>query len=125
DTGIFSSTYDDEVEGVIADFNNLELTTVVSPFSTTKIQKDHPKEQITKDPLSAPQTRRMTKTSQELAMVSYIKKQRRTNHKDYQNCLFACFLSQIEPNKVNQALIDPRWIEAMQDKLLQFRLQKV
>ncbi|GJT77096.1 putative ribonuclease H-like domain-containing protein [Tanacetum coccineum] len=41
----------------------------------------------------------MTKTSQEHAMVSYIKKQRRTNHKDYQNCLFACFLSQIETKK--------------------------
>ncbi|GJX83619.1 ribonuclease H-like domain-containing protein [Tanacetum coccineum] len=63
--------------------------------------------------------------SEELAMVSYIKKQRRTNHKDYQNCLFACFLSQIEPKKVTQALTDPIWIEAMQDELLQFSLQKV
>ncbi|GKC87033.1 putative ribonuclease H-like domain-containing protein [Tanacetum coccineum] len=67
----------------------------------------------------------MTKSAQEHAMVSYIKKQRRTNHKDYQNCLFACFLSQIEPKKVTQALTDPSWIEAMQDELLQFRLQKV
>ncbi|GKC17505.1 putative ribonuclease H-like domain-containing protein [Tanacetum coccineum] len=64
-------------------------------------------------------------SSQEHDMVSYIKKQRRTNHKDYQNCLFAYFLSQIEPKKVTQALIDPSWIEAMQDELLQFRLQKV
>nr|GEX23055.1 reverse transcriptase domain-containing protein [Tanacetum cinerariifolium] len=66
----------------------------------------------------------MTKASQEHAMVSYIKKQRRTNHKDYHNCLFAYFLSQIEPKKVTQALTDPTWIEAMQDELLQFRLQK-
>ncbi|GKF43828.1 hypothetical protein Tco_0130380 [Tanacetum coccineum] len=43
----------------------------------------------------------------------------------YQNCLFACFLSQIEPKKVTQAFTDPSWIEAMQDELLQFRLQKV
>ncbi|GJV84167.1 putative ribonuclease H-like domain-containing protein [Tanacetum coccineum] len=50
--------------------------------------------------------------------------QRRTNHKDYQNCLFACFLSQIEPKKVIQALTDPSWIEAMQEELLQFKLQK-
>ncbi|GJS20631.1 putative ribonuclease H-like domain-containing protein [Tanacetum coccineum] len=49
----------------------------------------------------------------------------RTNHKDYQNCLFACFLSQIEPKKVIQALTDPSWIEAMQEELLQFKLQKV
>ncbi|GJY34802.1 putative ribonuclease H-like domain-containing protein [Tanacetum coccineum] len=124
-TRIFNGAYDDEVESEVADFNNLELTTVVSPIPTTRIHKDHPKEQIIGDPLSAPQTRRMTKSSQEHAMVSYIKKQRRTNHKDYQNCLFACFLSQIEPKKVTQALIDPSWIEAMQDELLQFRLQKV
>ncbi|GJR06145.1 putative ribonuclease H-like domain-containing protein [Tanacetum coccineum] len=30
-----------------------------------------------------------------------------------------------EPKKVTQALTDPSWIEAMQDELLQFRLQKV
>nr|GEZ86128.1 putative ribonuclease H-like domain-containing protein [Tanacetum cinerariifolium] len=107
DIGIFSGAYDDEVEGVKADFNNLKLTTVVSPILTTRIHKDHPKEQIIGDLLSALQTRRMTKTSQEHDMVSYIKKQRRTNHKGYQNCLLACFLSQIEPKKVIQALIDP------------------
>nr|GEX70878.1 ribonuclease H-like domain, reverse transcriptase, RNA-dependent DNA polymerase [Tanacetum cinerariifolium] len=50
---------------------------------------------------------------------------RRTNYKDYQNCLLACFLSQIEPKKMIQALADPSWIEAMQDELLQFKLQKV
>ncbi|GKF60119.1 putative ribonuclease H-like domain-containing protein, partial [Tanacetum coccineum] len=30
-----------------------------------------------------------------------------------------------EPKKVIQALTDPSWIEAMQDELLQFKLQKV
>ncbi|GKC06606.1 putative ribonuclease H-like domain-containing protein [Tanacetum coccineum] len=124
-TGIFSGAYDDEDVGAEADLNNLETTMNVSPIPTTRIQKDHPKEQIIGDPLSKPQTRRMTKSTQEHAMVSYIKKQRRTNHKDYQNCLFAYFLSQIEPKKVTQALTDPSWIEVMQDELLQFRLQKV
>nr|GEU76519.1 ribonuclease H-like domain, reverse transcriptase, RNA-dependent DNA polymerase [Tanacetum cinerariifolium] len=33
DTGIFSGAYDDEVEGAMADFNNLELTTVVSRYA--------------------------------------------------------------------------------------------
>nr|GEW89465.1 putative ribonuclease H-like domain-containing protein [Tanacetum cinerariifolium] len=69
DTGIFSGAYDDEVKGVVADLNNLELTTVVSPIPITRIHKDHPKEQITGDLLLAPQTRRITKTSQEHAMV--------------------------------------------------------
>nr|GEV73330.1 hypothetical protein [Tanacetum cinerariifolium] len=124
DTGIFSDAYDDEVEGEEDNFNNLELIKVVSPILTTRIHKDHPKEQIIGDPLSALQTRRMTKTSQEHAMVSYIKKQKRTNHKNYHNYLLACFLSQIEPKKVIQALTDPSWIEEMQDELLQFKLQK-
>ncbi|GKA16825.1 hypothetical protein Tco_0696662 [Tanacetum coccineum] len=97
----------------------------VSLIPITKIHKDHPKDKIIADINSATQTRRMTKISEELAMVNYIKKQRRTNYKDYQNCLFACFLSQIEPKKVTQALTDPSWIEEMQDELLQFRLQKV
>ncbi|GJT75196.1 ribonuclease H-like domain-containing protein [Tanacetum coccineum] len=73
----------------------------------------------------ATQTRRMIKMYEEHAMISYINKQRRTNHKDYQNCLFACFLSQMEPKKVIQALADSSWVEAMQEELLQFRLQKV
>ncbi|GJS99469.1 putative ribonuclease H-like domain-containing protein [Tanacetum coccineum] len=49
----------------------------------------------------------MTKISDEHAMICYINKQRRTNRKDYQNCLFVCFLSQMEPKKVIQALEDP------------------
>ncbi|GKA01317.1 hypothetical protein Tco_0673982 [Tanacetum coccineum] len=79
----------------------------------------HPKDQIIGDINSATQTRRMTKISEEYVMVSYINKHRRTNHKDHQNCLFAYFLSQIEPKKVTQALTDPSWIEAMQEELLQ------
>ncbi|GJY96925.1 putative ribonuclease H-like domain-containing protein [Tanacetum coccineum] len=51
-----------------ADLNNLETTMNVSPIPTTRIHKDHPKEQIIGDPLLAPQTRRMTKSSQEHAM---------------------------------------------------------
>ncbi|GKE32088.1 putative ribonuclease H-like domain-containing protein, partial [Tanacetum coccineum] len=117
-TSIFSGAYDDEDVGAEADLNNLETTMNVSPIPTTRIHKDHPKEQIIGDPLSTPQTRIMTKSSQEHAMVSYIKKQRRTNHKDYHNCLFACFLSQIESKNVTQALIDPSWIKALQDELL-------
>ncbi|GJX86190.1 putative ribonuclease H-like domain-containing protein [Tanacetum coccineum] len=125
DTGIFSGAYDDEDVGAEADLNNLEITMNGSPIPTTRIHKDHPKDQIIGDINSATQTRRMTKIFKEHAMVSYIKKQKRTNHKDYQNCLVTCFLSQIEPKKVTQALQDPSWIKAMQDELLQFSLQKV
>nr|GEX98281.1 hypothetical protein [Tanacetum cinerariifolium] len=54
DTRIFSGAYDDEVEGAVANFNNLEFTTVVSPIPTAGIHKDHPKKKITGDPLSTP-----------------------------------------------------------------------
>ncbi|GJW94216.1 putative ribonuclease H-like domain-containing protein [Tanacetum coccineum] len=64
----------------------------------------------------------MTKNMKEHSLFSSV--QQRTNHKDFQNCLFACFLSQ-EPKKVIQAFKDPSWIEDVQDDLLQFKLQKV
>ncbi|GJS21919.1 putative ribonuclease H-like domain-containing protein [Tanacetum coccineum] len=66
----------------------------------------------------------MTRNLEEHGFLSTTLEQRR-NHKDIQNCLFACFLSQEEPKKVVQALKDPSWIEAMQEKLLQFKLQEV
>ncbi|GJZ50603.1 hypothetical protein Tco_0604793 [Tanacetum coccineum] len=93
DTGIFGNAYDDEDVGAEADLNNLETTMNVSPIPTTRIDKDHPKDQIIRDLNSSIQTRRMTKISDEHAMISYINKQRRKNHKDYQNCLFTYFLS--------------------------------
>ncbi|GJS07641.1 putative ribonuclease H-like domain-containing protein [Tanacetum coccineum] len=65
------------------------------------------------------------KNSGEHAMISYIQKQRRKNHKDFQTCLFSCFLSQHEPTKISQALDDESWVEAMQEELLQFKIQKV
>ncbi|GJW90252.1 putative ribonuclease H-like domain-containing protein [Tanacetum coccineum] len=137
-TGIFGSAYDDDdldtcnspyadqVVGAEADFNNMEPSTVVSPIPTTRVHSIHPKDQIIRDPRSAVQTRGMTKKSfVEHAMISYIQKQRRSNHKDFQNCLFACFLSQQEPTKIAQALDDESWVEAMQEELLQFKIQKV
>ncbi|GJS78665.1 putative ribonuclease H-like domain-containing protein [Tanacetum coccineum] len=46
-------------------------------------------------------------------------------HEDLHTGLFACFLSQEDPKKVIQALKDLRWIEAIQEELLQFKLQQV
>ncbi|GJY72865.1 putative ribonuclease H-like domain-containing protein [Tanacetum coccineum] len=114
---------DDEDVGAEADMNNLDAFMPVSPIPTTRIHKDHPVDQIIGDLNSAPQTRRMTKNLKEHGLFSSV--QQRTNHKDFQNCLFACFLSQEEPKKIIQALKDPSWIEAMQYRLLQLKLQKV
>ncbi|GKD56478.1 putative ribonuclease H-like domain-containing protein, partial [Tanacetum coccineum] len=114
---------DDEDVGAEDDMNNLDAFMPVSPIPTIRIHKDHPVEQIIRDLNSAPQTRRMINILKEHGLFSSV--QQRTTHKDFQNCLFACFLSQEEPKKVIQALKDPSWIEAMQDELLQFKLQKV
>ncbi|GKD33617.1 putative ribonuclease H-like domain-containing protein, partial [Tanacetum coccineum] len=118
--GRFSDAEDDGAE---ADMTNLDTHIPVSPIPTTEIHKDHPVEQIIRDIHSAPQTSRMTKSVTEHAMFSSV--QQRTNHKDIQNCMFACFLSQEELKKVIQALKDPSRIKAMQEELLQFKLQKV
>ncbi|GKE63340.1 putative ribonuclease H-like domain-containing protein, partial [Tanacetum coccineum] len=97
--GIFTNaSYDNE--GAVADFTNLETTENFSHISTSKIHSIHLTTQILGDPTSAVQTRsKVNKSSGAHAFVSYIQKQRRNNHKDFQHCLLACFLSQIEPKK--------------------------
>ncbi|GKB97487.1 hypothetical protein Tco_0983624, partial [Tanacetum coccineum] len=67
--GIFSGAYDDEDEGVEADLNNLETTMNVSPIPTTRIYKDHPKDQIIGDINLATQTRRITKILKNMAKI--------------------------------------------------------
>nr|GEV16031.1 reverse transcriptase domain-containing protein [Tanacetum cinerariifolium] len=42
------------------------------------------------------------------ALISSIIDQQRNNHTDFQHCVFACFLSQVELRSVAQALADPR-----------------
>nr|GEY78784.1 hypothetical protein [Tanacetum cinerariifolium] len=98
DVGIFDDAYDRD-EGAKADYNNLETLILVSPIPSTRIHKDHLKEHIIRE--------------------------RRTNHKDFQNGLFTCFLSQMEPKKVTHALDNESWVEAMQKELLQFKLLNV
>ncbi|GJT09269.1 putative ribonuclease H-like domain-containing protein [Tanacetum coccineum] len=123
--GIFTtSSYDDE--GAVADFTNLETVVNVSPIPTSRIISSHPSALILGDPTSAVQTRsKVNKSSGAHAFVSYVQKQRRNNHKDFHHCLFACFLSQHEPKKISEALEDESWVDAMQEELLQFEIQKV
>ncbi|GKD81606.1 hypothetical protein Tco_1348445 [Tanacetum coccineum] len=82
--------------------------------------------QILGDPKSAVQTRsKVQNKSGAHALLSHIHKQQRNNHKDQQHYLFACFLSQKEPQKIAEALQDDSWVQAMQEELLQFKLQQV
>ncbi|GJT72453.1 putative ribonuclease H-like domain-containing protein [Tanacetum coccineum] len=123
--GIFTNaSYDDE--GAVADFTISETIVNVSLIPTSRINSIHPLSLILGEPNLAVQTRsKVTKSSRAHAFVSYIQKQRRNNHKDFQHCLFACFLSQNEPKKISKALEDKSWVDAMQEELLQFKIQKV
>nr|GEY68382.1 putative ribonuclease H-like domain-containing protein [Tanacetum cinerariifolium] len=47
--GIFDGAFDDRDLGAETDINNLDSSTVVSPIPTTRVYKDHPKEQISKE----------------------------------------------------------------------------
>nr|GFC43306.1 hypothetical protein [Tanacetum cinerariifolium] len=110
----FSSSYDDEVGAAL---NNVASTVEVSPVVTTRINTIHPQSLIIGDPTSAVQTRSKVKqtTIGDSAFISYMYDQQRDNHTDFQHYLFACFLSQVEPMSVAQALEDPSWVDAMQE----------
>ncbi|GJX66400.1 putative ribonuclease H-like domain-containing protein [Tanacetum coccineum] len=78
------------------------------------------------DVKSSIQTRRMTKSTSEQGFLSAVYEQK--THDTLNTCLYACFLSQIEPtsNKTKRPIkSDSSWVEAMQEELLQFKLQQV
>ncbi|GKB20947.1 putative ribonuclease H-like domain-containing protein, partial [Tanacetum coccineum] len=102
------------------DLNNIATTCPVPTTPNTRIHKDHSLDHVLSDMQSDVQTRRMIN---EQGFISVIYEGK--THEDLHTCLFACFLSQEEPKKVIQALKDPSWIEAMQEELLQFKLQQV
>nr|GEV94293.1 hypothetical protein [Tanacetum cinerariifolium] len=119
--GLEDIIYSDDEDAVdpVADFNNLEPSILVSPIPTTSTHKDHPISQIIGDLSSTTQTRSMTivVTDQGGLLQMF--------GNDFHTCMFACFLSHEEPKRVHQALKNPSWIEAIQEELLQFMIQKV
>ncbi|GKD40693.1 putative ribonuclease H-like domain-containing protein, partial [Tanacetum coccineum] len=104
-----------------------------TPFSSgsesvhRRVHTVHPISQIIGDISSPVLTRGSLKKSKfgESALAGYVHDQQRNNHTDYLHCLFACFLSQLEPSSVAQALNDPDWVEAMQEEMQQFVHQEV
>nr|GEV50297.1 putative ribonuclease H-like domain-containing protein [Tanacetum cinerariifolium] len=113
-----SSSYDDEFGAAL---NNVASTVEVSPVATTRIHTIHPQSMIIGDLTSAVQTRSKVKqtTTGDSTFISCIFDQQRDNYTDYQHCLFACFLSQVEPRSVAQVLKDPSWVDAVQEEMQQ------
>ncbi|GJW09143.1 putative ribonuclease H-like domain-containing protein, partial [Tanacetum coccineum] len=104
---IFGNAYDDEDVEEEVDMNIVVSSYTVPDAPSTKFIIDHPKDQVTRSLKTHVQKRHMTKINDEHGLISSVHKLRRTNHKDFQNCLFSCFLSQMEPKKLVQALKDP------------------
>ncbi|GJU92103.1 putative ribonuclease H-like domain-containing protein [Tanacetum coccineum] len=114
---------DTQVEDQEIELGNIPQSYAVPTTPHTRIHKDHPIEHVIGDVQSSVQTRRMTTSYSEQGFLSAIYEGK--THQDLHTCLFACFLSQEEPKRVSKALSDPAWVEAMQEELLQFKLQKV
>ncbi|GJS38773.1 putative ribonuclease H-like domain-containing protein [Tanacetum coccineum] len=81
---------------------NITNSYTVPTTLITRIHKDHPIKNVIGDVKSSVQTRRMTKPTSKQG-----------------------FLSAIEPTSIAKALFDSSWVEAMQEELLQFKLQQV
>ncbi|GJZ13536.1 putative ribonuclease H-like domain-containing protein [Tanacetum coccineum] len=112
--------FSDEIE---VDMSNITTTYPVPSTLNKRIHKDHSLDHVIGYVQSGVQTRRITKTTNEQGFISAVFEGK--THEDLHTCLFAYFLSQKEPKKVIQALKDPSWIKAMQEELLQFKLQQV
>nr|GEY24476.1 hypothetical protein [Tanacetum cinerariifolium] len=113
----------EESNGVEADVSYMETTIIASPTLTLRIHKNHPKSQIIGSVETPIQTRNKSKEVGEQSFIATI--HQKTDPTLFQFCLFSCFLSQVEPKKISDALQDPSWVEAMQEELLQFKIQKV
>nr|GEX66301.1 hypothetical protein [Tanacetum cinerariifolium] len=123
--GVFSSSsYDDEFGAAV---NTVASTVEVSLVATRRICTIHPQSLIIRDLTLAVQMRSKVKqtTNSDSAFISSMYDQQRDNHTDFQHCLFAFFLSQVEPRSVTQALDDPSWVDAMQEEMQQFKFQNV
>nr|GEU79784.1 hypothetical protein [Tanacetum cinerariifolium] len=108
---------------VEANVSNMETSITASPTPTLRIHKDHPKSQII-GPVDTPiQTRHKSKVVEKQSFIATI--HQKTDPALLQFCLFSCFLSQVEPKNVFDALQDPSWVEAMHEELLQFKILNI
>ncbi|GJU62352.1 putative ribonuclease H-like domain-containing protein [Tanacetum coccineum] len=114
--------FNDEDEPEV-DLGNILSSYTVPTTPNTRIHKDHPIKNVIGDVKSSVQTKRMPNPTSEQGFISAVYKGK--THEDLYTCLFACFLSQEEPNRITKALSDPAWVEAMQEELILFKLQKV
>jgi hypothetical protein len=123
--GIFqSASYDQDFAPTLT---NLDTSIDVNPVTIKRINTIHPQDNILGDPNAMVLTRSAIKNTKfgQCGFLTYVSTQKRDNHTDQKHCLFACFLSQVEPTSIKQALSEPSWVEAMQEEMQQFKNQDV
>ncbi|GJY71041.1 putative ribonuclease H-like domain-containing protein, partial [Tanacetum coccineum] len=98
------------------DLGNITNSYTVLTTPNTRIHKDHPITNVIGDVKSSVQTRRMTKPTSEQGFLSVVYELK--THDTLNTCLYACFLSQIEPISIAKSLSDSSWVEAIQEELL-------
>ncbi|GKD55636.1 putative ribonuclease H-like domain-containing protein, partial [Tanacetum coccineum] len=114
--------FSDEDEPEV-DLGNILNSYTVLTTPNTRIHKDHPIKNVIGDVKSYVQIRRMIKPTSEQGFLSVVYKEK--THDTLNTYLYACFLSQIEPTSIAIALSNSSWVKAMQEELLQFKLQLV
>ncbi|GKD75622.1 hypothetical protein Tco_1333904, partial [Tanacetum coccineum] len=113
---------DSTKEELEVDLGNITNSYIVPTTPNTRIHKDHPVDNVIGEVQSTVRTRRMSKPTFKQGFLSDVYEQK--THDTLNTCLYACFLSQIEPTSIAKALFDSSWVEAMQEELLQFKLQQ-
>ncbi|GKA24849.1 retrovirus-related pol polyprotein from transposon TNT 1-94 [Tanacetum coccineum] len=96
ETGEYSSTHIDNTDVTFISYNKVRY----------RWTRDHPLEQVRRNPTMPVQTRRQLATDPEM-------------------CMFALTVSIVEPKNIKEAMADSAWIEAMQEELHQFDRLKV
>ncbi|KAI3685320.1 hypothetical protein L6452_34562 [Arctium lappa] len=99
-----------EITSVELNDSNLEVELNEEPSHQTRTLKNHPPQLVIRD-ISSPMMTRNQSRLQDM--------------QDQQHTVLSCFLSQLEPKKAYDAMKESSWIEAMQEELLQFKLQDV
>ncbi|GJX00427.1 putative ribonuclease H-like domain-containing protein [Tanacetum coccineum] len=105
--------FNDEDEPEV-NLGNILNSYTVPTTPNTRIHKDHPIKNVIGDVKSSVQTRRMTKPTSEQGFLGAVYKEK--SYDTLNTCLYACFLSQIEPTSIAKALSDSSWVEVINKK---------
>nr|GEX88671.1 Gag-Pol polyprotein [Tanacetum cinerariifolium] len=99
---IFSTPVQDQGETSSRHVDSSNMHTFYQRYpSEHRWTKDHPLEQVTRNPSQSVRTRRQLESDAEM-------------------CMFALIVSRTEPKNIKEAMADSAWIESMQEELHQF-----